>query len=81
MSLQYILCVYAREITFGKTEIVNGIQQVGFSNAVGARNSNDPFSELHGSMPVILELNQGNAVEPKHASQDRLRDQSRKSGN
>lgn len=46
------------KIAFGKTEIVDGIKQVCFANAILAANTNDPFFKIKGTVTVVFELNQ-----------------------
>jgi len=51
-----ILLVAAREIAFGKTKVINGVQQVGLTHAIVATETHDPFRKPEGSLAVVLEL-------------------------
>jgi carboxypeptidase Q len=52
----YILLVGPREITPGKAEVINSIQQIGLANTVIAANAYDPFPEPEGRLLVVFEL-------------------------
>ena len=51
-----ILLIAAGEIAFGKTEIVDGIEQVCLAYAIVSANAHDPLPELEGSLAIVLEL-------------------------
>ena len=51
-----ILGIRAAIITFGKTEVIYGIEQVGFSYAVRAANTYDPRGEAETSVNVVFKL-------------------------
>jgi hypothetical protein len=55
-AVQDILAVAPGKITFGKAAVINGIQQVGFANAIGAANAHDPLAERKWRLPVIFKL-------------------------
>lgn len=56
-SLADIVCITGK-IAFCKTEIMQCIQQVGFSNAIFTANSNYPFFYIKRGRLIIFELNQ-----------------------
>ena len=51
-----ILLVAAGEIAFGKTKVIDGIQQVGLTHAIVATETHDPLRKPEGSLAVVLEL-------------------------
>jgi hypothetical protein len=53
-----ILGFVAGKIAFGEAEIVYRVQQVGFSDAIGAGDANDAVFEFEGRLLVIFELDQ-----------------------
>jgi len=55
-AVQDILAVATGKIAFGETAVINGIEQVGFANAVRAANANDPFGKRKLHLPVIFKL-------------------------
>jgi hypothetical protein len=44
------------KIAFGKTEIMNGIQQVSFSDSVISANARDSFIEMKGTVAIVFEM-------------------------
>ena len=48
--------IRAAEVAFRKTEIMNGIEQVGLSGAIAAANANNPFGKPVLLKSIILEL-------------------------
>jgi hypothetical protein len=52
----YVLLVAAREIAFGKTEVIEGVEQVGLAHTVVATDADNSFSEPEGRLAVVLEL-------------------------
>ena len=52
----HIQRIAATEITFGKTEVMNRIQQIRFSGAVASADTNDPFGKSILFKIVVLEL-------------------------
>jgi len=44
------------KITFGKTQIMYGIQQIGFAYAIATANTNDTFCEIKLLMVIVFEL-------------------------
>jgi hypothetical protein len=44
------------KITFGKTEVMHRVQEVGFPNAVSTADPNYPFRKPVGLMEVIFKL-------------------------
>jgi hypothetical protein len=55
-AMQDILAVAARKIAFGKTAVINGIEQVSFANAIRAADANNPFGKRELHLPVIFKL-------------------------
>ena len=53
LCAQHIL---SRKIAFGKTEVMYGIQQVGFSLSITSANTYNPFAELELLVKIIFEL-------------------------
>ena len=56
MGVVDVQLVLSGEITFGEAEVVNGIEQIGFTNTIAAANANNAFGELKFLMKIILEL-------------------------
>ena len=44
------------KIAFSKTEVVDGIKQVGFAHAITAANTNNIFSKIEFLLVIIFEL-------------------------
>ena len=55
-AVMNIYRVCSQKITFGKAEVMNGIQQIGFANSIASANANDAFIKLIGILRVIFEL-------------------------
>lgn len=58
LSVLDILRIAPAEITLGKTEIMHGIEQVGFAGAVASADPHDPFRKPVLHRIVILKLEQ-----------------------
>ena len=56
MAVKNILLILAREIAFGKAEIMNSIEQIGLANAIAAGDSDNPLGEGKLRMKVVFEL-------------------------
>ena len=56
MLMFYVLAIHRIEKTFAKRDVMNGIQQIGFANAVITANANDPFIETKWTGAVVFEL-------------------------
>ena len=54
-----ILGIYSIEITFTETEIMDGIQDIGFTNTVVSYKAIDAWREFYFNFFKILEVNQG----------------------
>jgi dephospho-CoA kinase len=54
--MQNILAIAAGKIAFGKTTIVNGIEQVGFAHAILSANAHDPFGKGKVADLIVLKL-------------------------
>ena len=52
-----ILCVRSSIITFGKTQVIDRIEQVGFTHAIRAANTYDPGGEAKASLNIVFKLN------------------------
>jgi hypothetical protein len=65
MPLVNIHAILPCKIAFGKTEVMNGIQQIGFANAVAAANAHNAFGKVKLLMEIILELKQRYSVKVK----------------
>lgn len=48
--------VLAGKVAPGKAKGIDGIQQIGFSNPVGAGDPHDPVPEIKADIGVVLEL-------------------------
>jgi hypothetical protein len=55
----YALLVGPAKIALGKTEVIQGVEQVGFAGPVVAANADDPFPEPERGLGIILELYDG----------------------
>jgi hypothetical protein len=44
------------KIAFGKTQVINGVKKVCFSNSIIATDANDSFRKGKGSLFIIFEL-------------------------
>jgi hypothetical protein len=51
---EHIRRVAARKIASCKTQIIQGIEQIGFANAVIAANADDPFIKAECGLWVVL---------------------------
>jgi hypothetical protein len=54
----YVLLIGFVKIAFCKTEIIDRIQQVGFTHPVVTGDADDPFPELETGLAIVLELNE-----------------------
>ena len=63
MSLVDVHAILAGKITFGKTQIVYCIQQIGLANPVAATNANDAFFEFKLLMKIVFKLVQRYGVD------------------
>ena len=55
-ALPDVLLVSPGKITFCKTEVVDGIQQIGLPHTIRAADADDPFPEPEGRLLVIFKL-------------------------
>jgi hypothetical protein len=53
------LLIGAGKIAFGETQIIQGIQQVGFADPIIPANADDPFLKGKGCPGIVLELEEG----------------------
>ena len=51
-----ILLVLAGEITFGETQVVDRIKQIGLADAIAAGNPNDPLGKGEIRVKVVFKL-------------------------
>jgi hypothetical protein len=56
LTLLNVYCIDAAEITFSKTEIMNGIKQVGFAGSVFTTNPNYSVVKIEGLPLIVFEL-------------------------
>jgi len=61
--MQHVLAIAAGKIAFCETAIIYGIEQVGFTHAVGAANAHYPFGERELPVLIVFELGEGYVVE------------------
>jgi len=62
----HIISILPCKITFGKTEIMNGIQQICFAHAIFATDTNNPLFEVKRLIIVVFELKQRYVLKTKH---------------
>ena len=55
MNIHLIL---SREIAFGKTQVVNGVQQVGFAYSIASADTNNALSKVELLLEIIFKLEQ-----------------------
>lgn len=55
-ALLHVHRIGSGKITFGKTEVMNGIQQIGFAHTVATADADNAFGKLVPLTAVILEL-------------------------
>jgi len=67
----YILAIGSAEIAFGKTGIIYGIQQIGFTAAVYTAYPNNPFRKAELLQRIVTELGKRYVMEKKHEVQDK----------
>ena len=56
MSLVNTRLILPGKITFCKTEIMNGIKEVGFSKAIASANTYNPFGKMKFLLEIIFKL-------------------------
>ena len=54
----YTKLVLARKIALGKAQVIDGVEQIGLSNAIAASDAYDPLVKLEGGLFVVFELHQ-----------------------
>ena len=54
----HVGAIQTGKIAFSKTQVVYGIQQVGFAYAILTADPNDPFFKIKRPVAVVFELNQ-----------------------
>ena len=57
-ATKHIRLIAACEITAGKTEIVEGVQQIGLSDAVITADADDPLVKAERGFPVVLKTHE-----------------------
>ena len=65
MSTINIQLVCPGKIAFGETEVMNGIQQIGFANSVAAANANNAFGKNKLLMKIVFELEDRYGIQAK----------------
>jgi len=55
-SFQYILLIAPGKIRFGKTEIIDGVEQIGLAHSIISADAYDPIREPESILAVVLEL-------------------------
>jgi hypothetical protein len=58
MTLLGNQCILPGEIAFGKTEIMNGVQQISLANSISPANTYDPFAETEFPGKIVFELSE-----------------------
>ena len=61
------------EITFGKTEVVDGIKQIGLASAIVTADSHNSFRKTEGLFCVVFKLNKRYGLKSKHGVEDKDR--------
>ena len=61
-----ILAIRSGKIASGKAEVIDGIQQIGFTAAIGTTDTNYPMMEGEMLLLVIAKLNQSYLMKAKH---------------
>ena len=56
---EHALLIGAGKITFGETQIIQGIQQVGLANPIIPANADDPLLKGKGRPGIVLKLKDG----------------------
>ena len=56
MIVMNVQLVLPRKITFGKTEVMDSIQQIGLAHTIAAANTNNAFSKIELLVKIIFEL-------------------------
>lgn len=56
VTLLDIETILAAEITFGETQVMNGIQAIGLANSITATNTYNAFCEPEFLLEIVLEL-------------------------
>jgi hypothetical protein len=51
-----IHCILPAKITFGKTEVMDRIQQIRLAHTITAANANDPLRKLKVVLKIIFKL-------------------------
>jgi len=66
VSLFYIHRIGPGKITLGKTEVMNGIQQVGLSHPVFTINSHDTLGKIKAPVEIVFKLNKRYGMQIYH---------------
>ena len=62
-TLQHILAIAAGKIALGKAAIVDGVQQVGLSNAILSADAHNAAGKIKPGILVILEMGERYGVQ------------------
>jgi hypothetical protein len=65
MTMMNIQLILTGKITFGEAEVMDGIQQIGFTNSITAADTNNAFGELKLLVKIVLELKQRYGIQAK----------------
>jgi hypothetical protein len=61
----HIHLVLPGKIAFGETQIMNGIQQIGFAHTISAANANNALGKNKLLVEVVFELEQRYGIQSK----------------
>ena len=56
VAMMNIHLILSREIAFGKTQVVNGVQQVGFAYSIASADTNNALSKVELLLEIIFKL-------------------------
>ena len=62
----YIIPVQPGKVAFRETEVVNGIQQVGFSHPIFTADACNPFCKVKRLIRIVFELIERYVLKEKH---------------
>jgi hypothetical protein len=58
-TAMHALLVGTGKITFGETQVVQGIKQIGLADSIVPANADDPFLKRKGHPGIIFKLEEG----------------------
>ena len=65
MAMKYVITILPGETAFGKTQIMNRIEQICFTHSVPAANTYNSLAEMKLLMEVVFELVERYGTEKK----------------